>query len=424
LVRELKLLNIDSVISAPSHKTECYQINGIKVSRFSVSSRVSDIAEMYGEGDDLAATEFDKILIEEKPDIVHLHAYTRAISLKLVKKVKLKNIPVVLTYHSPTVTCQRGTLLRWGASQCDGLLNDLKCTECTLHGLGLNKTISQVLARLPKGFGAVVSKLGGKGGIWTAIRSRDLVTLRLQTIKSFLEKMDHVVAVCQWVEDLLVRNGIPTNKISLCRQELTQELGTTLRTADNNQEFQGISKVDQLRIIFLGRLDPSKGVDVVIKALALIKKCKIVFDIYGVSQGVLGDKYEAKLRLLAKNDSRIQFQKSVNSSEVVKILKNYDALVVPSRWMETGPLVVLEAFAAGIPVIGSNIGGIRELVTDGLNGLLVDSGSPSAWSESILKFNDIKNKQVPFQVKYIKNRLSVAEKMRCIYQKILVEKNE
>ena len=59
-------------------------------------------------------------------------------------------------------------------------------------------------------------------------------------------------------------------------------------------------------------------------------------------------------------------------------------MVVPSQWLETGPLVVLEAFAAGTPVIGSNLGGIAELVTDGVDGLLVDpASSPAAWADSL-----------------------------------------
>jgi glycosyltransferase involved in cell wall biosynthesis len=58
---------------------------------------------------------------------------------------------------------------------------------------------------------------------------------------------------------------------------------------------------------------------------------------------------------------------------------------VPSRWLETGPLVVLEAFAAGTPVLGMDRGGIAELVHDGSNGLLVGSEAPEAWRDAILR---------------------------------------
>jgi len=63
-------------------------------------------------------------------------------------------------------------------------------------------------------------------------------------------------------------------------------------------------------------------------------------------------------------------------------LKQYHALVVPSQGLETGPLVVLEAFAAGIPVIGSRLGGISELVINGVDGILLNANSGKDWNES------------------------------------------
>ncbi len=56
---------------------------------------------------------------------------------------------------------------------------------------------------------------------------------------------------------------------------------------------------------------------------------------------------------------------------MVDTLASYDATVVPSQWLETGPLIVLESFAAGTPVIGSNLGGVAELVSHDRDGWLV-----------------------------------------------------
>ena len=52
-------------------------------------------------------------------------------------------------------------------------------------------------------------------------------------------------------------------------------------------------------------------------------------------------------------------------------LADYDFVLVPSQWLETGPLVALEAFAAGVPVIGSALGGLLHQITDDVDGLLV-----------------------------------------------------
>lgn len=64
-------------------------------------------------------------------------------------------------------------------------------------------------------------------------------------------------------------------------------------------------------------------------------------------------------------------------------LTGYDVLAVPSRWMENAPLVVLEAFAAGIPIIGSDLGGIAELVTHGVDGLLLPVDDLAAWTATL-----------------------------------------
>ena len=79
-------------------------------------------------------------------------------------------------------------------------------------------------------------------------------------------------------------------------------------------------------------------------------------------------------------DARIRFRDPIPPTQIVECLRQYHVLAVPSRWMETGPLVVYEAFAAGVPVIGSNLGGIAELVEHGANGLLVEDSSAAAWA--------------------------------------------
>jgi glycosyltransferase involved in cell wall biosynthesis len=64
-------------------------------------------------------------------------------------------------------------------------------------------------------------------------------------------------------------------------------------------------------------------------------------------------------------------------------MSEYDLIAVPSRCMETGPLVALEAFAAGVPVLGANHGGIAELVRDGVDGILVAPNDPLIWAATI-----------------------------------------
>ena len=80
--------------------------------------------------------------------------------------------------------------------------------------------------------------------------------------------------------------------------------------------------------------------------------------------------YGRELQHQLENDHRFEVKYNLPNDQLLKVLSGFDLCVVPSLWLETGPLVVLESFAAGVPVLGSRLGGIAELVRDGVDGLL------------------------------------------------------
>jgi glycosyltransferase involved in cell wall biosynthesis len=143
-----------------------------------------------------------------------------------------------------------------------------------------------------------------------------------------------------------------------------------------------------LRIAFLGRLDSSKGADVLIRALRGLPNAAIELHVYGIVQGDSDRMYEGRLRNLAAADPRISFHPAVPGEHVVPLLQSYHAIAVPSQVMETGPLVVLQAFAAGVPVVGSNLGGIAERVSHEIDGILVEPCSIEAWRRALGRLSD------------------------------------
>ena len=81
----------------------------------------------------------------------------------------------------------------------------------------------------------------------------------------------------------------------------------------------------------------------------------------------------------------IIFKGSYDNNNINQVLSEIDVLIVPSTWLENSPLVIQEAFLAGIPVVTSDIGGMKELVTDNVNGFLFEAGNTKSLKECLLK---------------------------------------
>jgi glycosyltransferase involved in cell wall biosynthesis len=191
-------------------------------------------------------------------------------------------------------------------------------------------------------------------------------------LREFLALPDRFVALTPWVRDLLIANGVCADRIVLSKH------GWTGQTRASSRRGRG-----GLRIAHLGRLDPVKGTGLLVRAVREVTT-PVELDIFGVVQGPEDVSRLASLREMSAGDPRIRFLPRLEPRSVVEALSDYDVLAVPSQWLETGPLVVLEAFAAGVPVLGSDLGGIAEKVRHGVDGVLVNPhGSQDAWRAAI-----------------------------------------
>ncbi|HAN47228.1 MAG TPA: glycosyl transferase group 1 [Cyanobacteria bacterium UBA8156] len=363
LIRALQTLGWQGAIAAPGKTTHHYLWQDLPVYRYGLNPNPNP-SEIYGPGDAVSLPAWRDILQTVQPAIVHFHALTSGVSLRHLQAAKALGLPVVFTYHTPTVSCQRGTLLRWGQEICGGNLAVSPCGPCALQGLGVPQPLAQVLGRLP---GTLTQRWPDRRGLWTALKFGGLVTQRQQVFYDVMAEATAIVAVCRWVQDLLIANGVPPQKITLCRQ------GTQADAVDQPAAPHPAA----LRVACLGRFDPVKGMGVLIAAWQAMPHARIALDLYGVGN----PDYGAKLRAMAANDPRITFREPVAAEQVVPTLQQYDLLAVPSQCLETGPLVVYEAFAAGVPVVGSDLGGMAELVVSGVDGRLVrPHDDPLAWA--------------------------------------------
>jgi glycosyltransferase involved in cell wall biosynthesis len=134
------------------------------------------------------------------------------------------------------------------------------------------------------------------------------------------------------------------------------------------------------RLGYVGRPDPIKGIFVLARAVALLPR---ELDFTLELRGPFGEEDRRRLRRLAGDDPRLRFELPVSPAEVPQVLESFDALICPSIALEGGPTVALEAHAVGTPVIGSRIGGLAEIIEDGVYGLLVGPGDARALAKAI-----------------------------------------
>ncbi len=373
LARAQRAAGHDAVVVAPSVEPDrTYELDGLRVRRFACATDLS-LDELWGEGDSVAAAGFERALNEERPSLVHLHAFTSAVSMRVVRLIAARRIPTVLTYHTPTVSCARGTLLRWGQVPCNGELRATRCAACVLQGKGLPRPFAMAAAGASLVLGRAASALGGRGRATTALRMHELVARRHDTVRSLLNAVDRVIVLCDWTADVLRTNHVAQGRVRRIRHGLIARDPAPVLTAP--------APSPPLRVAFVGRLAPEKGPDLLLRALAMAPG-PLELDMYGLVPLGRAPFVDA-LRAAAALDPRVRLLPPIAQDEVIPRLATYHLVAVPSRWMETGPFVVLEAFAAGVPVLGARLGGIAEWVTDGVDGLLLPQDDPVAWARAL-----------------------------------------
>ena len=128
-----------------------------------------------------------------------------------------------------------------------------------------------------------------------------------------------------------------------------------------------------IRFGFIGQISAHKGVDLLINAFQRIKRGNISLAIYGSPDQ--DSPYMEELMLLSAGDNRISFCGTFPREELPARLSEMDVLVIPSRWYENSPLVLLYALATRTPVIVTDVKGMSEFVKDGFNGYTFKKGS-------------------------------------------------
>lgn len=366
----LRAAGHDVLIAAPDaqgHQERTYDYGGVPVYRYPIPDSVTR-DEAQGRVVVRGAERFHEWLRQVRPDVVHMHTYVTGLGLLELRAAKASGARAIVTTHAASLgfTCLRGTMMRWGASLCDGAVDASKCVPCYLQHRGVPRPLGYLAALIPSSASTAGRSVPGRFGTWLGMT--DLVAFNREAQRELLDLADRFVVLTQWARDVLLANGAPPEKVTINR------LGIRYKAMDAHR-----SSTKPLTIAYVGRFDPIKGVADFARAIAdTPRSTPIHFRFYGPVRNRAELEVLEQLKKTIGPDAWVTFGGELDAEGVRQALADIDVMCCPSRVVEGGPTVALEAMAAGVPVVGTNVPGICEVVKDGVTGRLVSPGDARA----------------------------------------------
>lgn len=272
-----------------------------------------------------AYAELRRLMEEKKPDVVHVHNTLPLISPAVYYAANRQGIPVVQTLHNYRLLCANGLLMR----------NSTPCEDC------VGRSIPWPAVRH--------SCYRDSRGATLAVAASLVVHRALGT---FRREVGRYIALCQFAREKLLATGLPADRV-VVKPNFTPD-----RHADC--DLSG----PRNGALFVGRLSIEKGVGVLMKA----------WESLDVELQVIGPGSSAEL--LTAAPASVRFRGTVDDAELALAMRRAAFVVMPSLVYEGFPMVLAEAFSAGLPIIASRLGALAELVEDGVTGLHFKANDP------------------------------------------------
>lgn len=256
-----------------------------------------------------------------KPDVVHI-GHLSHLSTNIVRIVKERfGLPIIFTLHDFWLYCFRGQLITPENGICTGPSAD-KCMGCLKQK-------------------------------FKYAESEESFKEYREHMESIIGMVDLFIAPSMHIRQFFIDHGVPPEKV------VYEKYGFNKGIIQKRRKHY--DKDSHVNFGFTGRVIPVKGVDMLIKTYARMARKNTNLLIYGGAGSS-----EAFLKKYGVRS--VEFRGSYDNKKMNSIYEKIDVLVVPSIWYEVAPLVIQEAFVAGIPVITTDIGGMAELVEHGVDG--------------------------------------------------------
>lgn len=259
-------------------------------------------------------------------EIAHLHIYYGRLTPAIFSPIKNFRVPVVQTLHEYKTVCPTYTMERRG-NVCDLCITGTSL-NCIKHRCKEGSIAKSTL-------------------IWMEHNlSKALGSIRL---------VDRFICVSNFQREILIEAGIPEHKLRTLHNFIN---ATALMPAKVQ------SKEDYL--LYIGRIETLKGLQTLLAAAEQT----------GAELKIAGDgSWAPELTKCVSKLSNVEYLGFVSGEPLKQLVQRARAVVVPSEWYETFGLTAAEAKAVGTPVIASRIGGLTEVVRDGIDGILFEPGN-------------------------------------------------
>ena len=286
--------------------------------------------------------DLEEVVKEISPDIIHVHMMID-LPIKIIEMFK-RNARVIISLHDYSHICNRIQLIYSDKQLCKNNNENLKCNTCISYEETIDNRILRGIIR--RGKDALnVKKIANSFGH----HERFLIG------KELFQQVDALSAVSSRVKEIYIENGY-TNK-----NFYVNHIGNYTAEDSFRKNFDHKSKKsngEKLKFGFIGSLGFNKGSDIFLKLAEYVHH---EFHIYG---GIDKDVHKT-----INNFENVYYHGRYNHSDLVDILKNIDIGLVLPIWEDNAPQVVFEFLNAGIPVLGTRMGGIPDFINDS-NGYL------------------------------------------------------
>lgn len=282
-----------------------------------------------------------KIIREEGIDIVHVHNTLNLISPSVYYAALHCKVPVVQTVHNFRLICPGATFFREGKV----------CEECMQHGLGCS------------------------------IKHKCYRGSRLQTIACVVTtKLHRMLGIYHKIHYICLTEFNRKKILEVNAREKKEVFDPEKMFVKPNMTFQTMQKPVVSRgdyYLFAGRVEPLKGIDILIGAFKMLPQEKLLI------AGNGPDLEHYKKMAKDENADNIEFLGFQKKEDLQPMIQKAKALILSTQCYEGFPMTVVEAFSLGTPVIGSDLGNTGSLIQEGVNGWKFRHDSPEALAEKI-----------------------------------------